>query len=391
MSGVNKTIWINAGEVLTPSRRLERACVKVRNGRVAGLGDWVSDADFEGSRLIPGMLDLHINGTRGADAAEGTEAALTKMAAAMAADGVTGFLPTLISDREEGLVSSLRKLSSVLDATRGGARALGIHLEGPFLSPERRGAHRPEALQTPSLRGLQTYREAAGDTIRKLTIAPELPGALEVIESARRDLPIVSLGHSAADFEMAQRAFQAGANAITHVFNAMDPLHHRRPGLLAAALGSTPEIMAEFIGDGVHVHPEMIRLLARCKGPKSLVLVTDAVSAAGMTDGDYRVGGVTVHLRRGICRDAEGRLAGSALRMDEGLRHLVDWFGPPAPVQLKVLVAMATRQPARLLGLRNKGVVRRGADADLVMLDERLRVTTTWVEGELVHDARNGS
>ncbi len=388
MARVNKAAWINAREVLTPSRRLERACVKLEGGSISGVGEWVSDPDFEGQLLIPGMLDLHINGTRGDDAAEGSEEVLAHIARAQAGDGVTGFLPTLISDREEPLTASLKRLSGVLHASEGGARALGIHLEGPFLSPERRGAHRPEALQTPSVEGFERYVEASRRRIVKLTLAPELPGALEVIAHARRRLPVVSMGHSTADFVTAQKAIEAGANAATHIFNAMDLIHHRKPGLPAAALLSE-HVTAQFIGDGVHVHPEMLRILFRCKGADGLCLVTDAVSAAGMPDGDYLVGSVTVQLRNGVCRDAEGRLAGSALLMDQALRNLADWLGPPAGLPLKDLVATATLNPARLLGLEKKGRIEPGADADLVLLDRGLRVEKTWVEGVLVHDVEN--
>lgn len=389
MAGVNKAAWINAREVLTPAHRHERACVRIEGGTISGIGDWVSDPDFEGHRLIPGMLDLHVNGTRGSDAAEGTEEALRRMSRFQASDGVTGFLPTLISDREESLRDSLRRLAGVLEASQGGARPLGIHLEGPFLSADRRGAHRPEALQAPSIKSFDGYFEASAQSIRRLTLAPELPGALELITHARRLLPIVSLGHSTADFETGLRALAAGANAATHIFNAMDPMHHRRPGLAAAMLLSD-KAHVEFIGDGVHVHPAMVKLLFRLKGAGGLGLITDAVSAAGMPDGDYRVGQVRVQLRDGVCRDAEGRLAGSALRMDQGLRNLVKWFPTTDSLPARDLVATATLNPARLLGLEHKGRIVPKADADLVLLDQHWRVLYTWVEGELVYDAEKG-
>ncbi len=391
MAGVNKAVRIGARYLITPREVLQGASVEVENGQIVKLGEAKGAPDFEGHCLIPGMLDLHINGTRGADAAHASQEVLERMSRALAEDGVTGFLPTLISDREEPLLGELRALSGSMEATRGGARALGIHLEGPFLNPERRGAHRPEALRRPSVEEFDRYQEAASGGIVKLTIAPELPGALEVIRHARRELPVVSLGHTAADFDTAVRAFEAGANAVTHLFNAMNPLHHRQPGLLAAALNSPPRIKAQVIADGLHVHPEVVRLIYRCKGAEGVVLVTDAVSAAGMPDGDYRVGSVTVHLRDGACRDAEGRLAGSALRMDEGLRNLARWCGAQSPLQLAGPVSTATLQPAELLGLERKGRIAPGADADLVLLDEQLRVGKTWVEGELVYDAASRS
>ncbi|MDA2924215.1 N-acetylglucosamine-6-phosphate deacetylase [Acidobacteria bacterium AH-259-L09] len=384
MSTVNSLV-IYAKQILTPEDDWEDGLVHIQNGKISYVGKQSLDLPpetkvYTGHCLIPGMVDLHINGTAGGDAAEGTHQALEKMSRSLAAHGATAFLPTIITDHEEELVRSLQALSEVLDDQLPGARPLGIHLEGPFINPAQKGAHRADCIQAPSLEIFQKYFKAANGKLRMLTLAPEMKGALELIHEARKELSIVSLGHSNADYGCAVEAIEAGANLATHIFNAMPELHHREPGLVGAVLDSE-DISAEIIADGIHVHPVMVRFLARCKGPDKLVLVTDAISAADMPDGRHRVGNVEVTVKEGVCRNQEGVLAGSSLTMDRGLKNLYDWLNED---DLKRIVAMATIQPAALLGLENKGRIEKDCDADLVLLDEDLQVRKTWIAGELV-------
>lgn len=391
MKGVNRARFVVARQVITPDEVLQDTAVRLEGDRIAELvplpNGFPSEAEVHrGEYLIPGMIDLHVNGSGGGDAAEGSHPALEKMSRSLAAHGTTTFLPTIITDHEENLLRSLRNLAGVLEDRYSGAVPAGIHLEGPFINPEKRGAHRPECIQKPSRELFLKYRDAAQGHLKMITLAPELEGALEVIREARNHLPIVSLGHSAADYQSAFQGIEQGANLATHAFNAMPVLHHRNPGLLGAVLDAA-EVSAEIIADGIHVHPAMVRLLVRCKGPERVILVTDAISAAGMPDGDYKVGGLAVTVRDGVCREQDGRLAGSTLTMDRGLKNLAEWLEATPFGTLLQVVAMATREPARLLGLSRKGKIQPGMDADLVLLGRNLQVGKTFVAGELVFDS----
>ncbi|MFQ5740292.1 MAG: N-acetylglucosamine-6-phosphate deacetylase [Acidobacteriota bacterium] len=387
MGRVNDT-FIFARRIVTPEEEREDGWIRIRDGRIEEMGAGTPRPNqqvYRGSCLIPGMIDLHSNGVGGCDAAEGTASALEIISRTLPRYGATGFLATIITNQKSRLLESLRALASLMDRPFTGARALGIHLEGPFISPHRPGVHPADCLQRPSPELFQEYYRASRGWMKMLTLAPEVPGALAIIPEARQLLPIVSLGHTDADYASAARAIEAGANLATHVFNAMGPLRHRTPGILAAVLNS--DIFAAVIADGIHVHPAIVQLLVRCKGLDRIILVTDQISAAGMPDGPYRIGSLEVHLSEGVCRGPGGKLAGSILQMSDGLSNLNGWLPGRA---LRKIVATATLQPAQLLGLERKGRIRPGNDADLVLLDEDLKVLQTWVEGELVYDSEAG-
>ncbi len=393
MESVKQT-RISARKVVTPREILPDAVVEFSGGTVRiveteGENPDSKPADVSGHLLIPGMIDLHVNGSGGGDAAEGTFEALEKMSRSLARRGCTGFLPTLITDHAPTLIERLSRLSAAMAAECPAAVPLGIHLEGPFLNPKRRGAHPEECIQQPDSARLQEFIRAAAGRLQMLTLAPEQKGGLELTRNAREHLPIVSIGHSNADYDTAVQAIAAGANLATHLYNAMPPLHHREPGLVAAILDSS-KVNAEIIADGIHVHPAMIRLMAHCIGLERVILVTDAISAADMPDGTYRVGSVMATVHDGVCRVEDGRLAGSTLTMEAGLKNLVDWLERPLGANLSAIVSTATLQPAQLLGLEKKGAIRPGADADLVLLDERYNVQKTWVAGRLVYDTESG-
>jgi N-acetylglucosamine-6-phosphate deacetylase len=260
------------------------------------------------------------------------------------------------------------------------ALPLGIHLEGPFISPARRGVHPPENLLAPTLTTFERFWQAARGRIRMMTIAPELEGAPEVIAEAARRGVCLSMGHSDADFAAAERGIAAGARHATHTFNAMRPLSHntldnRSPGILGAVL-TDHRVSADIIADGVHLDPVIVKLFAKAKGPEQTVLITDATSAAGMPDGRYRLGSLEVDVRDGKCM-MDGKLAGSVLTMDRAVRNLArfaEWDLPQA-------VAAASRNPARAARIANKGVLAAGADADFVVLSPEGEVLRTFVGG----------
>lgn len=395
MGRVNTAIY--AKQIITPENEWHDGVVIIHNGKIESVGNQPHHSEglpegtviHSGDYLIPGMIDIHINGSGGGDAAEGTRDSVEKISRSLAAHGTTAFLPTVITDHEENLVRSLRALADALDNRPfSGARPLGIHLEGPFLNPEKRGAHRQECIQNPSTDRFRKYFDAALGKMKMLTFAPEIVGALEMIPHLRECLPIVSIGHSAADYLTTRTAIEAGANLATHIFNAMPELHHREPGIVGAVLDSD-EIAAEIIADGIHVHPVVVRLLIKCKSPSRVILVTDAISAADMPDGSHQIGNVTVTMKDGICRDQAGRLAGSSLTMDQGIKNLGEWLTELGNQDLRQIISMATLQPAQLLGLKMKGKIEKGYDADLALLDSDLTVRKTWVEGELVYDAES--
>ena len=258
---------------------------------------------------------------------------------------------------------------------------LGAHLEGPFLNPRRPGAMDPAWFLEPSASVIERLLAAGGGRVSMMTLAPELPGALQVIAALAGRGVVASLGHSDAAYESACAGVRAGARSVTHLFNAMAPLHHRRPGLLGAAL-DVENLRCELICDGVHVDPVAMRLALRAKGPGGLRLITDAIAAAGMGDGEYRLGESAVVVRDGRATlPGDDVIAGSTLTMDAALANAVRWLG----VTVEQAVAMASANPARLLGLDDrKGAIAAGYDADLAVLDEDLRACSTMVAGRWV-------
>jgi N-acetylglucosamine-6-phosphate deacetylase len=256
------------------------------------------------------------------------------------------------------------------------AEVLGIHFEGPFISPLRRGVHPAEWIKQPSAELLDTFLRAAAGNARILTLAPEIFGAMPCIDAARKAGLVVALGHTDATYEQARAAIARGARHAVHVYNAMRPFSHRDTGVIGAVLTS-PDITAELIADGVHVDEPAMRMLLQAKGASGVILVSDGTAATGMPDGTYTLGTLQVTVSGGVCRNAEGKLAGSTLTLDRALRNIVA-LGTP----LLGAVRMLTLNPASLLGIEfKKGVLRAGADADVVLLDDALHVAGVWTRG----------
>ena len=386
-----------ADRIITPLEIVQDGVVVVEDRVIRAVGPRQSTDLPRGARLVelrnkilaPGFIDIHIHGGAGHDLMEGSNEAVEVIARSIVERGTTSFLPTTLSAPAETLRHSLADLHSVLaswNAAHDGpmAEPLGIHLEGPFISAECRGAHPREDLQIPSNNLLQQFLDAAGGWLRILTLAPELEGALELQQYALRKGMRVALGHSGATCEQALRAIDAGASHAVHVFNAMRPFAHRDPGIVGAVL-TDDRVMAEVIADGVHVAAAALRLLVRAKGVDRTVLVTDAVSATGMCPGRYLLGGMEIVLgddpRTGLpcCRNREGALAGRVLTQDRAICNMVAMAG----VSLQDAVRMATYNPARVLGIeQRKGWLGEGADADLVVLQPDGTVAGAMVQGQ---------
>ncbi len=382
------TTLLHVGRAFTPSTELRDAGILIRDGIIESIGPRGGLSLPTGANEIsatdriaaPGFLDVHIHGSGGHDVMEGTEDALGAVSKTIAAHGTTSYVATTVTARPEDICKSAEGISRYIAlqhlAADSRAEVLGIHFEGPFLSPIRRGAHPAEWLKLPSADLLGKFISAAGGHALILTIAPELPGALFCIDAARKSGLVVGIGHTDATNEQARAAINRGAHHAIHVYNAMRPFSHRDSGVIGAILTS-PDVTAELIADGVHVDETAMRLLLQAKGAGGVILVSDGISATGMPEGEYMLGALEVTVSGGVCRNAEGKLAGSTLTLDRALRNFVG-LGATLGDALRML----TLNPATLLGIEHKkGSLRVGADADIVLLDDALNVTQVWTRG----------
>ena len=330
---------------------------------------------YEADLISPGFIDLQVNGGFGVEVGTDPEA-LRCLAARLPETGVTAFLPTIVTSPLDLYPRAHAAFESARDAA--GSRILGLHLEGPFLSPQRRGAHRAELIRPPNLEQLQQL--AGGSGTRLVTLAPEEPGALTCIRALRERGIVVSLGHTNASYEEFVAGVDEGATMATHLYNAMTPLEHRAPGAVGAAL-LDDRVTVGLIADGVHSHPAAVKLAVRAKGVDRVALVTDMMAGAGMEPGQYDLAGQQVLVDGRSARLRDGTLAGSILTMDQAIRNTVRW----AELSPAEAIAMASEVPAGILGLSGKGSIRVGFDADLVLLDRDLAVEATFVGGRCAY------
>lgn len=386
----SKATFIRGGRVVTPCRVLERGTVIIREGRIAEISehelapsaeDTVIQA--EGLTVAPGLIDLHVHGAVGYDTMDATPEAIQAMARFFARHGVTGFLPTTMTANREETLAAIRNVARCLGPCPGGAEVLGVHLEGPYVNESQAGAQLVSAIRPAGREEYEPFFQAG--PVRLITLAPEVPSNRELIPYALSQGAAVALGHSQASYEEVLEAVALGASQATHTFNGMPPLHHRQPGIVGAVL-SCDELRAQLIVDLIHIHPAVVKIVVRAKGPERVILVTDAMRAAGLSDGLYELGGQAVTVRQGEARLASGRLAGSTLTLERAVRNVMD----AAQVPLAQALQMATIVPAQSLGLATrKGSLEAGKDADLILLDERLEVALTMVRGEVVYRREN--
>jgi N-acetylglucosamine-6-phosphate deacetylase len=381
-------LQITNATIHTPDRVIQRGSVVIDGGRIASVGTQGEVPAVEGARhldaggriLTPGFIDLQVNGAFGHDfTADPTT--IWQVAAGLPRYGVTAFLPTVITSPLEQVETGLRVVREGRPRGFRGAVPLGLHAEGPFLNAKKKGAHNQQYLRPPSVEAVTGWSPAAG--MRLVTLAPELPGALDVVRTLTSRGVVVSTGHSMATYDEAVAGFDAGARYGTHLFNAMPALGHRDPGLPGALL-SDDRMTVGFIADGVHTHRAIVALVWRMLGPTRMSLVTDAMAALGMPPGTHRLGDYDVIVDAATCRLADGTLAGSILELDQALRNLIEITG----CTLGDALATMTTTPARLLGLEKEhGRVAPGFLADLVLLSSGLEVETTIVGGEVVYSA----
>lgn len=387
--------------------RFAAADLRTEGSRIAAITPLEADArgeqldgevfDAAGLYVIPGLIDIHIHGCAGRDACDGQPGALPVMGRYLASQGVTTFLPATLSLPEDRLLYAVEEFrayqrdfaasgetaartdsndaSTPNDNASSLAKAAGIYMEGPFFAREKRGAHAEEFLTDVSLSLFEHLDAASGGQIRVACVAPEKPGALEFIAANKKRLTL-SVAHTMANYDTAVAAFRAGASLVTHLFNAMLPFGHREPGVPGAAFDAGAFV--ELIADGVHVHPSMLRAAFQLYGAERVVLVSDAMAACGMPDGDYRLGNLEVRVESGTARLHNGTIAGSATPLMEALRRTVG-FGIP----LEDAVRAATLNPARATGLAGAiGSLAEGKQADLVVLNERLEIVRVMLRGQ---------
>ena len=378
-------LYIKNATIYTPERMIEHGAVLVEETLIVAVGlasdvPCCTDAeaiDASGLILAPGFIDLQINGAFGDDftAAPTT---IWRVAEGLPRYGVTAFLPTIITAPLEQVTAGQRVVTEGEPAGFRGARPLGLHVEGPFLNPQKKGAHNAKYLRLPSVEAVAGWSPETG--IRLATLAPELPGALELIVALSNRGVLVSEGHSMATYDQAQAGFDAGARYGTHLFNAMPALGHREPGLPGALL-TDERATVGFIADGVHTHPSVIKLVWQALGGARLNLVTDAMAALGTPPGVHLLGDYEVTVDATSARLTDGTLAGSILSLDQALRNLINAAG----CTLSEALPTITTTPAKAIGLDGeRGRIEPGYTADLVLLTRDLHVRTTIVEGAVV-------
>jgi len=374
------------GIVVTPRETIREGQVVVEGGKIIGVGPWDGGfpgrvLDFHGCLVAPGFIDLHVHGGGGSDVMDTSPQGLDHLSGFLAAGGVTSFLATTYSASQDDILDVAFALKEAVRKGTEGAVALGLHLEGPYINLERKGAQNAAHVRSPSIEELDEVYRAAGGALRIVTMAPELDGALEVAAWLRSKGIIPSAGHTDATYDEMMAGVEAGFSHVAHLFNGMRPFHHREPGVVGAALDDG-RVSVELIADSLHLHPAALRLSVGRKGAGKTALVSDAVAPAGLGDGEYMLGGERVRVEKGRCLLRSGALAGSIIRLSDAVRNMVKLAGSP----VAEAVEMASTTPARILGLaERKGRLVPGMDADLTVLDKGFSVRLTMVGGRIVY------
>jgi len=362
----------------------ETTSILIENGTITRIGQINSAGcgsiiDAGGRIIAPGFIDIHIQGAGGADILDANPDALKAISQTCARFGTTGFLATTIFKPNQKN-QHLSLTAQYVGRDLGGANLLGIHLEGPFISPQKRGMVQPDCLASPSLQLLDKIQDLTSSRLKMMTIAPELPDCLPVIRRLVKSGIIASFGHSNATYEQTLDGFEAGLSHVTHLFNAMPSLHHRSPGPLIAIF-QTKQVTAQLIADGVHIHPAVLKLTFGILGPNRIIPITDGMQAMGLGDGKFIYNGLEYESKNGTARYKDGTLIGTALGISQLLARLMDFTDCPLDVAIKTV----TENAAKLLRLEDKkGAIAPGKDADLVLLEPDCSVHTTIVAGKIV-------
>ena len=389
MININKKIIISNGTIITPFEFLENKVVLIEKGKIIAVEnrkditiatkEYVIDA--RNKFIVPGFIDIHVHGGGGSDIMDGEYEAVKQVAFTHSRFGTTSFLPTTMTMSKNKILKSLKSVKEAFIKGTGFAEILGVHLEGPYINSIKKGAQKKKYIKEPSIEEFIEFKKASGNLIRLVTIAPEIPGASDLICWLHKNGIIASVGHSNATYEQLQEAIKDGLSHVTHIYNAMTGFKHRQPGIVGSALSSS-ELVAEIIPDGIHCHPAAIKILVKAKGIEKIVIITDAMRATDKPDGIYSMGGQEIIVANGKASLEDGTLAGSLLTMDKAIRNMITKVG----VSYTNAIQMATFNPAICLGIGNKkGSVEPGKDADIVILNKKLEVVLTMVKGKIVY------
>ncbi len=371
---------ILARKLYTPLKVLQDAILNIEDGRIVEITKDGAKPDLLFPLVAPGLIDSHTHGAVGVDAMKIDRYGLEKLSGFYARHGVTSFLITTVSDTFESIAQVCETVLKYSKNRVFGAKVAGVYIEGPYLNPSKKGAHKEQYLKNPNVKELQELVSRYRNLIKVFAIAPELENSTEAIKYLVTKKIIVTLGHSDADYETALRAVETGARRATHVFNAMRNFSHREPGIVGAVL-TDDRVFCEVISDFVHLHPAVVDLIVKTKGFGMVVLVSDSMSATGLKDGDYTLGDLQVTVKDGVARlKGSETLAGSTLVLDQAVRNLVFKM----KYELKNVLRMATYNAAVASGLKS-GLIRVGSAADLVCFDEQLNVVATFVDGRMVY------
>lgn len=385
---------ILGNKIVTPLKTIENGIVIVNDGMIEYVGKEKKAADlasysnvYKGEYIVPGFIDIHCHGGNGYDTMDSTQEALKEISKFKAKNGCTGFLATTVTSSMKETVKALNNIREYSkQSTEEGAEILGVHLEGPFINAKQKGAQREDLIMPPSIEIVKKFINEAGGLIKIVTYAPELDIDFKFTYFLNNKEVIPSVGHSSADYKTIISALKFGLKSATHTFNQMKGVHHREPGTVGAVL-TEENLFAEIIADDIHVHPAIINLLVKAKGFNKVVLVTDAMRAAGLQDGIYDLGGLKAIVKNSEARLESGNLAGSTLTMNRAVKNMIEKIG----INIKESVRMASLNPARLLGLdKDRGSLIPGKRADIVVLDNNLNVIYTIKKGKVIYSKNYG-
>lgn len=383
-------ITLKVGRALTPMQELEKVAIVIEKDKIKEVVSWSDMSrnedvlNYPDAIAAPGFIDIHTHGYGGHDATSGKEEDLTDFAESILKHGVTSFLPTTVTASQDVLLRVSMAMRNVIEKNEKGAEILGLHLEGPYVGKGKEaGAQNVEFARDPDVKELEELVKTSEGNIRRITLAPELPGALEYIKRAKELGIVVAAGHTNATYEEAVAGFGAGITICNHFFNGMRPFHHREPGIIGACL-VRDDVYVEMITDMIHLHPAAINAAIKAKGLEKTIIITDAIAETGLPDGDYKLGGLETVVKGGVSRiKATGRLAGSTLTMDVAVKNMITKLN----LDLKDVVRMATLNPASVLNLSDRGRLTPGCIANIAIFDSELNVLATVVKGKMFYEA----
>ncbi|WCK53546.1 N-acetylglucosamine-6-phosphate deacetylase [Aneurinibacillus sp. Ricciae_BoGa-3] len=368
----------------------EAGYILIEDGKIGSIGRGIPEQQsgalvlsFPAAyKVVPGMIDLHIHGAAGADVMDASREALKTIAAQLPAEGTTGFLATTMTQTEDAIEKALGAVAGYMANPAGaGAEVLGVHLEGPFISPKRAGAQPVHLIREMDIGTFDRWQSISGGNIKLVTLAPERQGGLDFTRHLAKQGVVASIGHSDATYAETVKGIEAGITHATHLYNGMRGLHHRDPGVAGAVL-LYKAVKAELIADGIHVHPDMVSLTYKNKGSEGLIIITDAMRAKCLGSGTYELGGQEVRVGNGRATLADGTLAGSVLQMRDAVRNTIAYTG----CSLEEIVQMTSTNPARQIGVFDrKGSLAEGKDADIVVLNEDNGVVLTLCRGRIAY------